>query len=56
MLVMRIMVVLVVLMVLEELVVFLGGIFENGIAPIFFCKIYRIQKEIFWRKQKSKNP
>ena len=34
MLVMRMMVVLVVLMVLEELVVFVGGIFENSISPI----------------------
>ena len=34
MLVMRMMVVLVVLMVLEELVVFEGGIFKNRITPI----------------------
>jgi hypothetical protein len=34
MLVMRMMVVLVVLMVLEELVVFVGGLFKNSISPI----------------------
>ena len=37
-LVMRMLVVLVVLMVLEELVVFVGGIFENVISPFFFVK------------------
>ena len=57
MLVMRMMVVLVVLMVLEELVVFVGGIFENSISPIKkIYKYYRIQKENFWRKKISKNP
>ena len=57
MLVMRMMVVLVVLMVLEELVVFVGWIFENSISPIKTkYEIYRIQKENFWRKKKSKNP
>ena len=37
-LVMRMLVVLVVRMVLEELVVFVGGIFENGMSPNLFCK------------------
>ena len=53
MLVMRMMVVLVVLMVLEELVVFVGVIFENNISPIKKKReIYRIQKGNFWRKKK----
>ena len=47
MLVMRIMMVLVVRMVLEELVVFVGGIFENIISPIKIKINYRIQKENF---------
>ena len=57
MLVMRMMVVLVVLVLLEELVVFVGGKFENSISPIKKNnKIHRIPKENFWRKIKSKNP
>ena len=36
--VMGMLVVLVVLMVLEELVVFVGGMFENVISPISFVR------------------
>ena len=57
MLVMRMMLVLVVLMVLEELVVFVGGIFKNNISQLKKKKeICRIQKENAGRKKKSKNP
>ena len=44
------------LMVLEELVVFVGGIFERGKSPNFFLrKIIESKKKIFVAK-KSKNP
>ena len=43
--------VLVVLVVVEELVVFVGGIFKKVQSQNFS---YRIQKEFFGRKQKSK--
>ena len=57
MLVTRMMLVLVVLMVLEELVVFVGGIFENGISPKKNCeKFIKIHKENFWCQIKPKNP
>ena len=47
-----VLVVLVVLMVLEELVVLVGGIFENGISPNFFGKkIIESIKEIFGTKK-----
>ena len=39
----------VVLVVLKELVVFVGGIFENW-------ENYRNQEENFWCKKRSKNP
>ena len=56
MLVMRMMVVLVVLMVLEELVVFVGGIFENGISTIFFCrKFLESKQKIFGAKKIKKS-
>ena len=49
--------VLVVLVVLKELVVFVGGIFERVKSQNFFGGgNYRIQKESFWCKQRSKNP
>ena len=53
MLAMRMMVVLVVLMVLEELVVFVGGIFENSKSPIIKknLKIIESKKEIFITKK-----
>ena len=54
MLVMRMMVVLVVLMVLEELVVFVGGISKIGYPQLKKSKINRIQKESFWRKKHLK--
>ena len=56
MLLLLVMRMLVVLMVLEELVVFVGGIFENVLFPIFLGEIYRIQKENFGGKKKTKNP
>ena len=53
-LVMGMLVVLVVLMVLDELVVFVGRIFENVISPIFFCENFiESKKKIFGAK---KNP
>ena len=56
-LVMGMLVVLVVLMVLEELVVFVGGIFENVISPNFFCeKFIESKKKIFGTKINKKNP
>ena len=52
MLVMRMMVVLVVLMVLEELVVFVGGIFDNGISLKKICnKFIESKKKIFGTKK-----
>ena len=48
--------VMVVLVVLEELVVFVGGIFESLIPKLFFRENNRIQKEFFWRNLRSKNP
>ena len=55
--------VLVVLMVLEELVVFVGEIFENGISPNFSCGkfIESIKKNLAQKKPKDpldklKNP
>ena len=48
-------VVLVVLMVLEELAVFLGGIFENGISPIFFCKKFIESKKKFVGEKNPEN-
>jgi hypothetical protein len=57
MLVMRMMVVLVVLMVLEELVVFVGGIFENSLSPIKKkLKFIESKKENCWPKKTTKNP
>ena len=47
-LVMGMLVVLVVLMVLEEQVVFLGGVFENIISTNFFCeKFIEYKKKLF---------
>ena len=49
--------VLVVLIVLKELVVFVEGIFERVESPNFLWgENYRIQKENFWCKKRSKNP
>ena len=48
--------VLVVLLVLKEPVVFVGGIFERVKSPMFFWENYRIQKENFSRKKNLKNP
>ena len=48
--------VMVVLVVLEELVVFVGGIFESLIPKLLFRENNKIQKEIFWRNLRSKNP
>ena len=53
MLVMRMMVVLVVLMVLEELVVFVGGIFENGISKNLFYKIFVESVKKFFGAKKN---
>ena len=53
MLVMRMMVVLVVLMVLEELVVFVGGIFENSISPIKKNKKFVESKKKIFRAKKN---
>ena len=51
-LVMRMVVVLVVLMVLEGLVVFVGVIFENGISKNLFCKKFvESVKKIFGAKK-----
>ena len=50
-------VVLVVLMVLEELVVFLGGIFENVISTNFFwTKFIESERKKMLAQKKSKNP
>jgi hypothetical protein len=46
--------VLVVLVVLKELMVFVGGIFERVKSPNFFWENYRIQKENCWRKKNLK--
>ena len=47
--------VLVVLMVLEELAVFVGGIFENGISPKkIFKKFIESKKKIFGAKKNPK--
>ena len=46
-----------VLVVLEELVVFVGGIFEEVKSPnLFFEKIIASKKNFFGGKQKNKNP
>ena len=46
-----------VLVVLNELVVFVGGIFEMVKSQNFFGgENDRIQKENCWRKKRSKNP
>ena len=44
---------LVVLMVLEELVVFEGGIFENGISPQKNCKKFIESKKNFFVQRKN---
>ena len=49
--------VLVVLLVLKELIVFVGGIFERVKSPNFFLgKIIESKKKIFGAKKRSKNP
>ena len=45
-----------VLVVLKELVVFVGGIFERIKSPIVFGKIIESKKKFFGTKRKSKNP
>ena len=52
MLVMRMLVVLVVLIVLEELVVFVGDIFETGISPNFCSKKFIESINNFFRAKK----
>ena len=52
-LVIRMLVVPVVLMVLEVLVVFVGGIFENGISPFFFVRNLKNQKSKFLEPTKN---
>ena len=54
--VMRMLVVLVVLMVLEELVVFVKGIFENGISTQKNCKKFKKSKKKLFGEKKTKNP
>ena len=47
--------VLVVLVVLKELVVFIGGIFERVKSPCFFGgKIIESKKKNFWHKKRYK--
>ena len=56
-LVMGMLVVLVVLMVLKELVVLVGGLFENFISPNLFCeKIIKSIKKILGPKKILKSP
>ena len=49
------MLLLLVLVLLEELVVFVERIFEKIKFENILLKNYRIQKEFFWGKLKSKN-
>ena len=45
-----------VLVLLEDLVVFVGGIFERVESPFFLGKKKRIQKESYWCTKEFKNP